>query len=515
MMIAATFAGVALLVRRRRRSLPAEPLPPDDMPHEPLAESSPEPLSLAEAAPTVPPLWMLPVTAAGFICLIGMQAALLASRQPLPPLLLFVTGLLLIQPMFGYFERVADPRPALIAEALPGLRNRALYGGGAVFFAIITFLLTVSGVQGSLWLICWGLSIFAVSLAVLKGAPLFVRADAPPRTESLLAAALALVAGVLQLTAGAITISSVLAAAAVPAVYVVGRVWRGPVAGLLAGALAAVSGWLLALGHSATLYPALAIIGAVYAAALLVFDRRRSVLLAGLALGLGTLIHPFFVLAGGLIPLAVIGQRPGLALRHGVLALLVALVVMVPGLPALRAEINTLRPVPVLPDEEPPPANPQLSPFEGLTVSLLMFNLTSDPNALHGIVNRPVLGPVAGAALLVGLMGIAWRWQRADTLLLAALIGLLLPSALNPQLPVRYPNLQAAAGALPVALVIGASALADVQRLFAARLGRRGTAVFIILLLLALGFTVADWQAHFRDPLLRPAGPEVTEFIKN
>jgi hypothetical protein len=45
--------------------------------------------------------------------------------------------------------------------------------------------------------------------------------------------------------------------------------------------------------------------------------------------------------------------------------------------------------------------NPQYVFTEAFFNSLLMFNLTSDPNPLHGIVNQPAFSPVLAAAFLV------------------------------------------------------------------------------------------------------------------
>ncbi len=78
--------------------------------------------------------------------------------------------------------------------------------------------------------------------------------------------------------------------------------------------------------------------------------------------------------------------------------------------------------------------SPSVTFLDGLSSSVLMFNLTSDPMPLHGIVNRPAFPPVMGAAFILGLLGWAAKTdgtRRWTTLwLIAALVIGLLPAAL-------------------------------------------------------------------------------------
>ncbi|MBZ0291741.1 MAG: hypothetical protein K8L99_04155 [Anaerolineae bacterium] len=511
--------GVAGLIwtMLRRRSSPVPVIPQEQEPVQVvIPEAAPAP-ALPQAVPQ-PTLLRLISAGGGLACLIAFQWLLLRSRQPVLPVMLFGLGVVLLQPLYAYFESrwLAEPPelwPARVSP--PGVRNRALYWAAGCFFGLIAALLTVGGVPGSLRILSWLLAVFALSWAVLNGER-FCPVAWPPRYEMAIVIALGLGAVLLQIFTPSFEngLNLILVPAAVVVVYLLGRTWDGPALGLTAAALATVSGWLLALGKTTTWEIALASLGALYVLSLLHLPRRKAMIGAALALGLGTLINPAFVLAGALLPvytvLAWLDNRHARwqHLRDTLVIVLLALVVMLPGLQDLNRFIESLAPPVVVleEDEVPPPANPQLSPFEGLSTSLLMFNLASDPNVLHGIVWRPTFGPLSAAALIAGVMGNTWllyvrrRWR--DALLLAALVCLLLPAAVNPMLPVRYPDLQRAAGALPLALILAAYGLMLIGRLAVIRLGRAGLILVLLLLGIGLALTLLDWQNHYREVFL-------------
>ena len=467
---------------------------------------------------------------AGFGCVAAAHALLLGSRMPFTPLLLFTAGALLIQPALAAGSAaehaVAPPAEPDSTRRLP---NRAPFWLGGGFFFALTLILARLELTGGLFVFAWAMSVFAAVVLALDGAPLLSRgalaalcgwlSDKPYEAPLLIAitgAALLLFAttpapaaavpaqaaawdAVRAIGAGRALVvspadggplyhltllipasaqgslprlhaqSALFAALTVPAVWLLVRQWAGAWAGLAAAALAVAAAPLLALAAAGTPHSALAFFSALYLAALtraLHTGRRAAAAWAGLALGLGTLVAPPLAYGLALLPLAVVcrwrdtGRFP---LLPAGTALLIAAALIAPlaALPSAPAPLPPPPPPNVLP-------NPQLDPIEALGHALLLFNLTSDPNPLHGIVDRPVFSPLLAAALVIGVLGLAWRLYLRrrwwDALPLLAFAILLIPAAQPLALPVRYPDLQRAAGALPAALGISAWGLALLAR---------------------------------------------------
>ncbi|MGQ9886884.1 MAG: glycosyltransferase family 39 protein [Aggregatilineales bacterium] len=475
---------------------------------------------------------------AGFGCIAAAQALLLGSRRPFAPLLLFSAGALLRRPALAAnsaAERVIAP-PAERESARRPL-NRALFWLGGGFFFALALILARLELTGGLFIFAWVMSVFAAVLLALDGAPLVSRqalaalrgwlanssyetplliviagaalllfaatpapAAAVPEQIAAWDAARAIAAGralVVNAADGgplyhlALLLpveaqsslsrlqaqSALFAALSAPAVWLLARQWAGAWTGLAAAALAAVAAPTLALAAAGTPHSALAFFSALYLAALtraFHTDRRAHAVWAGLALGLGTLIAPPLAYGLALLPLAAVcrwrdtGRFP---LLPAGTALLVAAALIAP-LAALPSAPRPPAPSNVLP-------NPQLDPAEALGHALLLFNLVSDPNPLHGIVDRPIFSPLLAAALVVGALGLAWRLYLRrrwwDALPLLALVVLLLPAAQPLELPVRYPNLQRAAAALPAALGISAWGLALLAAALRNAFGKWGT----------------------------------------
>lgn len=259
-------------------------------------------------------------------------------------------------------------------------------------------------------------------------------------------------------------LSALIGVLIVPAIYVMGTVFADSQVGLIAAGFAAVSGWTLALSKAEPKYVVLAVISAVSLVALEYIRRmRRNLIYAlGLAIFLGAII--------------------------------------------VLARVMTPTVIPDPPRQEQIPANPQLLLSEGLFTSLLMFNLTSDPNPLHGIVNRPVFSPILSALFVVGLLTLAWHVyvcrRRVDIFLLVALVITLLPSALQFSLPVRYPDLQRGAMALPVAMVIASLGVSSLIQPLVARLDRVGAVIALALLIAALILIAVDANRHYTNVFL-------------
>lgn len=555
-LVGAALAARGRIARRRATFPPADdttPIPAVTTPELPVAE--PEPLP-APARRDRARLWAAAralAGLAGFGCIAAAQALLLGSRMPFAPLLLFIAGALLIQPALAA-SSAGNTETALPAEPEPARRppNRVLFWLGGGFFFVLAVILARLDLTGGLFAFAWAMGAFAAVLLALDGGPLVGRttlaalrgwlANRPyeaPLVIVITGAALLLIAttpapsapvpeqaaawDAVRAVAGGRALvvsaadggplyhlallipavaadnlprlqaqSALFAALSVPAVWLLVRQWAGAWTGLAAAALAAVAAPTLALGTAGTPHSALAFFSALYLAALTRAFRtgwRADSVRAGLALGLGTLIAPPLVYGLALLPLAALSRWRDTR-RFPLLPAGAALLVAV----ALIAPLAVMPSAPPLPPQTPPGAlpNPQLALAEALGSTLLLFNLSSDPNPLHGIVDRPAFSPLLAAALVVGALGLAWRLYLGrrwwDTLPLVALVVLLVPAALPLELPVRYPDLQRAAGALPVALGLSAWGLALLARALVDAFGKWGTllaaALFIGLLAL-------------------------------
>jgi hypothetical protein len=405
------------------------------------------------------------------------QYGLLASRQPAAPPVLYAVGALLFMPMLQFYSRVWTPnRPrsneAGQIESASGQRrtNRALYWLGGAFFLAVSSVLAQSRQVSILLIFTWLMGIGLIAFALLDGERFWLRSTAirligkGQALDSYLILLLMGAAAWLQFQTPRSTVlpdqglagqlGGWFSVLLVPAVYWLGCQVDGRLVGVLAAGGAALAEWSHLLGQSGEAYSALAFASALYLAALYRAVReptRFAVLLAGLLLGVGCLVAPLFIAMGLLLPIGAaltwLDTRQ-IAWRHWLAALMLAGVIALPFALMPRAA-----PPPLASGYQPPYAF-----FDGLSSSLLLFNLTSDPNPLHGMVNRPVFPPLLAACFACGLLGWAARLPSArrgrDGLLLLALVISLLPSALPTDLPVSYPDLYRAGLALPVAVVM-------------------------------------------------------------
>jgi hypothetical protein len=476
---------------------------------------------------------MILSAAGGFICFVLAQNLLLRSRQPVPPLLFAIVGVVGLLPMLSYYNGIwfapIEITKAESSEAIeppaPALPNRTLYGVGGVFFTALSVLLAQSGQTSPLLLFSWIVGVLLLMIALYPAAagfkPLRVWNSLNQYIQHLydqqttlirlwsevwIVMILMAVTAFIQRqtpkpTDANVTPAGAFAVALVLTVYLCGRVIDGPLTGLIAGSFAAVSGWTLALGKMDGPYSAAAMMSALYCG--LVWraakqPNRILYLLAGLALGIGALIWSPFLYLGLLIPIVILLRwwaESRLDWRNFLAAFIIATAVILP--PALAPRPST-QPT-IIADT---PLSPASTFLDGLSSSLLMFNLTSDPNALHGIVDRPVFAPLLAGAFVVGLIGWALRLNTSrkwsDALLIIALVVALLPSAILIQPPPRYPDLQRAAMALPIAMIIAAFGTALVARFFRAWWGQAGLALAAGLLLLGLVITATDANQHYR-----------------
>jgi hypothetical protein len=390
---------------------------------------------------------------AGFACWIVAQSLMLGSRHPVAPLILFTVGYALLHPLLIATERrwlsQSDQPPVLqtnLPAVLPLIRQHRREVAALI-----------------------ALTTLAALIQITTPSPFNIR----------------------PLYGG------VWAVLLVPAVFWLGYVYHGTAVGLIAAGFAAVSGWALVLGRADPVYPALALLFALYLIAIEYGWRERAAIPLVTLPILGLLTSPLFI-----YPMLLLPVREGLfridekrswrrVLVQVIVGVLVAGAFIVPRLattPSITQSPNVAN-------------NPQYTFGEAFFNSVLMFNLTGDPNPLHGFVNRPALSPVTAAAFLLGLIGLAWkinaRRQWLDSFPLWALVVALLPSALLLSPPVRYPDVQQAAMALPVALVIAAFGVALLLRLLVERLGKIGVVLAVVIVVAALALAFTDARLHY------------------
>jgi hypothetical protein len=261
-----------------------------------------------------------------------------------------------------------------------------------------------------------------------------------------------------------------------PGVYLLGRELFDRRVGLWATLFAAAASWPVILSRIGLRFP---FAPAVTAWSLLFLlrglrdGRRNDFLLLGLTLGIGLQGYTAF----RAMPLAVVvcwilavvirpsslTIQPRSFLRNALLAVLIALVVFIPlGRFSLehpddfwrRSFSRMADPIRPIPD------SPLVTFGNNLLNLAAMFHWQGDDVWVNTLAYAPILDPLLGGLLILGLVVVLWRTLRlrdpvAPLLLIAGVI-LLLPSALSLAFPVENPSVVRAGGAIPVVMVIAA-----------------------------------------------------------
>ena len=259
----------------------------------------------------------------------------------------------------------------------------------------------------------------------------------------------------------------------IPALYAAGAELAGPGLGLAAAAFAAWGKWPVSLARQGQEYDYAVPFAAFVLWALLRWMRRgdrRSMLLAGVGVGLGLATYTSFRVVPLLVPLAVAialfdrrrrGRRAA-AIGQGFLAAGTAVLVFLPVLKyALfdpQREYFWARILTRATDAE--------RAVEGRPLGIFASNLVHMAQAFHWkgsstwtVLDQydPFLDAFAGALLLAGLVllvrlsaGRSWRW----TWLVPALIVLTLPSTLVLAFPDENPSLNRADTAIPIVFLL-------------------------------------------------------------
>jgi hypothetical protein len=501
---------------------------------------------------------------AGLMCLILAQQSILQSRWPVTPLALYLVGIPLLLPLAVWagdqrVERSLLPQGNSGSDVQkPAGRSLSPYWIAGVFFLLVAvvmglpspgsvlfgaawllgvgcFLIAGLGLNGGAWAQGWtaarrslnrievgGLVATMVLAALLHWVAPGPQTRLPSHDVALNGSSLvtettgplySLVARGATDLSGLQRISGILAVLIIPVTYLLGRRLDGWQTGALAAGLVSVSGWTLALGKSGEAFPALAVMGGLVILSILPTPRsQRAWGVSGVIIGIAALVSPLAVGLSLLLPLAAVvsgmndssaqslGGRGAAMLRalsQTVLPVVIGAAVALPIWVLPRTAVPTLQ------TDYETGLNRGVLLVESGASAVLMFNLTGDPNPLHGLADRPAFGPVLAAAFIVGMTVLAAQWgspnRKLAQLILIGLAVALIPSALLIEPPYRYPDLQRAAAALPVGAVIAGYGLAQILKLIQARLGVAGLALAAAPLAVALALTAGDAIQHYTD----------------
>lgn len=268
--------------------------------------------------------------------------------------------------------------------------------------------------------------------------------------------------------------TAVVGLATLPGVFLLGRELFGRWVGLWATLFVAVASWPVILSRIGLRFPFAPAVTAWSLFFLLrgLRDvRRNDFILLGLSLGIG--LHGYTAFRA--MPLAVVvcwaiallfrprtlSVRPSHLLRYAALTIVIATVVFIPlGRVSLeRPDDFWRRSASRLFDpNHPAPDGPFVTLVKNVKDLALMFNWQGDSVWVNTLANRPMLDPLLGGLLILGLVIALWRGLQDPIPLFLLLSGLilLLPSALSLAYPVENPSAARTGGAIPVVMVIAA-----------------------------------------------------------
>jgi hypothetical protein len=117
---------------------------------------------------------------------------------------------------------------------------------------------------------------------------------------------------------------------------------------------------------------------------------------------------------------------------------------------------------------------------------LLMFNYRGDPNGRHNLPGEPMLDPVSGALMILGIGVCLWRGRRPCSLLLPVWLAVMLCPGIF-SLEWEAPQSLRAIGSLPAAYLLVIVPIDGLWREWERGLGQRYARYFALPLLLVLG----------------------------
>jgi hypothetical protein len=309
-----------------------------------------------------------------------------------------------------------------------------------------------------------------------------------------------------------------------PGVYLLGREMFGRRVGLWATLFSAVSSWPVLISRIGLRYPfnpAITPWSLFFLLRGLRRGERNDFLLLGLSLGVGLQGYTAFramplavgvcwlvcLFVGWLRP-EIVTLRPSTLVRNALLTVLIALIVFIPlGRYSLeypehfwyRSFSRVSNP------DYPYQGSPPVILAKNLWNLALMFHWDGDEVwVAHWRRDAPVLDPLLGALLVLGLVMILRRILRQRDLLSLCLVIagglLLLPSALSLAFPSENPSVVRTGGAIPVVMIL--AALPVGLGLNAAQdrsSGWRRAGVRALSLVLAISVVAVNRQRIFTD----------------
>ncbi len=330
-----------------------------------------------------------------------------------------------------------------------------------------------------------------------------------------------------------------------PLLVLLGREVVDRETGLLAAALVAVSWWHVVLSRLALRIPLTPLVFTLILITLIRGIRtgsRRAWLWAGVWMGVGVYsyqamrITPLVALAAALFAVggpavqmlaargraaeawqAVTGNTLARQVANLTLAGLVALAIFVPMLRVWHDYPQDLwnRVVNRTTESEVTIEDTAVSVFaDNYRDALGMFNVRGDIAWISAIPGKPFLDRVAGVLFVLGvatwLVRLTLRRDPADGFLLAALLIMLLPSALAIAFPIENPSTTRASGAIPIAALLAAWPLGLLRQRWRGAL-RPGWGAALAALLLAgsawYGYRAVfvEYDASYRAASLNPS----------
>jgi 4-amino-4-deoxy-L-arabinose transferase-like glycosyltransferase len=304
--------------------------------------------------------------------------------------------------------------------------------------------------------------------------------------------------GLLGSTTAAIrVVSALMGTACVAAGYLVGREMFGRRWGLVLAFLLAVSRWHInfsRIGMYNVATPLLELAALGFLLRGLRRQRWTDLGLAGVTLGLGMVFYTGFlpfplVLLAFLLHTAVAERQVLRSSWRGLMIVLLALLLTVG--PVLRYVVRD-------PDEfweraqktsiftGKTPQEAVAAVKESLVKHLLMFTYEGDRYGRHNLSHEPMLDPVSGALMVLGLAVCLWRWRRPRSLLLVLwLVVLLLPGVFS--LEWEAPHSLRTIGSLPAAYLLAVVPINGLWEEWRRAFGGRRLAWFGAVVVLVLG----------------------------
>jgi hypothetical protein len=260
-----------------------------------------------------------------------------------------------------------------------------------------------------------------------------------------------------------------------PGVYLLGREVFGRWVGLWALLFTAIASWpviLSRVGLRFPLAPAATAWSLLFLLRGLRYGRRNDFLLLGLCLGIGLHGYTAFramplavIVCWGLVliirPRSVVIHPTSIFVRNAALTVIIAAVVLIPlGRFSLEnpddfwfRSFNR-----VADPNQPMTDGVPITFIKNLANLAVMLHWKGDDVWVNTLSEAPVLDPLLGGLLVLGIVILLWRGLRlrdacAPLLLIAGII-LLLPSALSLAYPMENPSVVRTGGAIPAIMVI-------------------------------------------------------------